>query len=109
MNIREETLDECNKVFEYLADPKSHETPIIIRNKKGDEVVAFESCHHYESEVWTLEDMFEYLIKTDDIVMPSTYAQYRAADLLESYAHDQYYKAMKLKDKYAAIWLGVLK
>lgn len=109
MKTREETMDECNKVFEYLADPKSYMTPIIVKNKEGKESVAFESWECYDTNIWTLSDAFMFLIDGEDVIVPSKYAEYRAADLLESYTRDIYYKASKLKDKSVAAWLGEYK
>jgi hypothetical protein len=107
--MRAETMEELDRVMDLLTDPKSYKTPIIMLNKNGDEVVGFESWHHYDHEVWTLSDAFEYLIKTEDIIVPSSYAEYRAASALETYARDRYYRAMNYKDKKMDAWLGEYK
>jgi len=107
--MREETMEELDRVMDFLTDPKSYKTPIIMFNKNGDEVVGFESWHHYDHEVWTLFDAFEYLIKTEDTIVPSSYAEYRAANVLEHHARDQYYRAMNYKDKKMDAWLGEYK
>lgn len=106
MNKREETTEELNKVMDYLQDPKSYMTPIILKSKNGDASVCFEAWECYESVVWTLEDAFMFLIDAEDIIIPSAYARYRAANFLADHARKHYYNAMDLKDKFYDEWLG---
>ena len=104
MNKRFETLEELNKVMEYLGT-SNHVSPILLTTADGTESVGFEVWGDWDSEVWNLSTAFFELLDTTDIIVPSTYAEYRAADLLAAHARDAYYRAMDYKDKKMDTWL----
>jgi hypothetical protein len=104
VNKRPETLEEMHKVMEYLGT-SNHVTPILLSTADGTQSVGFEVWSDYDREVWNLSTAFFELLDTTDIIVPSTYAEYRAADLLEYHARNSYYKAMDYKDKKMDTWL----
>jgi hypothetical protein len=104
VNKRPETIEEVNKVMEYL-EKSNHVSPILLTTADGTQSVGFEVWSDWDREVWTLSTAFFELLDTADIIVPSAYAEYRAADLLANRARDDYYKAMDYKDKKMDTWL----
>lgn len=109
MITREETLEELDQVLAFIRDPANNVTPYLSCNGNGDTDVQFETWETwsvYDRVLWTLTDLFAIVADTDDIITPSAYAKYRAADLFEDYTRKEYYKAMDVKNKFADLWLN---
>jgi hypothetical protein len=100
VNTRPETLEELNKVMEYLGDKDNHATPILLTEACGTTSVWFDWGGDCSRNICSLGYTFHKVLKSyDGFIIPSEYAECRAADLLVDHAKNNYDKAVNYRDK----------
>ncbi len=99
MIARPETPEELNELMEYL-DKNKDITPILLTEACGTTSVWFDWGGDCSRNICSLGYTFHKVLKSyDGFIIPSAYAEGRAADLLVDRAKNDYDKAVNYRDK----------